>query len=76
MWSLIKEYEISTKIVNDLFDGVETDLKNKVQINSKKELFIYSYRLISASKMASFEYLGIPSSFVLGWIFFKKQVQG
>jgi drug/metabolite transporter (DMT)-like permease len=33
-------------------------------------LFIYSYRLISASKMASFEYLGIPSSFVLGWIFF------
>ena len=45
MWSLIKEYEISTKIVNDLFDGVETDLKNKVQINSKKELFIYSYRV-------------------------------
>ena len=35
-------------------------------------LFIYSYRLISASKMASFEYLGIPSSFVLGWIFFKE----
>ena len=33
-------------------------------------LFIYSYRLISASKIASFEYLGIPSSFVLGWIFF------
>jgi len=45
MWSLIKEYKISTKIVNDLFDGVETDLKNKVQINSKKELFIYSYRV-------------------------------
>ncbi|MDA9752487.1 iron-containing alcohol dehydrogenase, partial [Candidatus Pelagibacter sp.] len=35
-------------------------------------LFIYSYRLISASKMASFEYLGIPSSFVLGWIFFNE----
>jgi len=45
MWSLMKEYEISTKIVNDLFDGLETDLKNKVQINSKKELFIYSYRV-------------------------------
>ncbi len=45
MWSLIKEYEISTKIVNDLFDGVESDLKSKVQINSKKELYIYSYRV-------------------------------
>ena len=45
MWSLIEEYGISRKIVNDLFDGVESDLKNKVQINSKKELFIYSYRV-------------------------------
>ena len=35
-------------------------------------LFIFSYRLITASKMASFEYLGIPSSFVLGWIFFNE----
>ena len=35
-------------------------------------LFIYSYRLISASKIASFEYLGIPSSFILGWIFFSE----
>ena len=45
MWSLIGEYGISRNIVNDLFDGVESDLKNKVQINSKKELFIYSYRV-------------------------------
>ena len=35
-------------------------------------LFIYSYRLIAASKIASFEYLGIPSSFVLGWLFFNE----
>jgi drug/metabolite transporter (DMT)-like permease len=35
-------------------------------------LFIYSYRLISASKMASFEYFGIPSSFILGWYFFNE----
>ena len=35
-------------------------------------LFIYAYRLISASKMASFEYFGIPSSFVLGWWFFNE----
>ena len=45
MWSLIEEYEISTNIVNDLFDGAESDLKNKVQITSKKDLLIYSYRV-------------------------------
>ena len=39
-------------------------------------LFIYSYRLISASKIASFEYLGIPSSFILGWIFFSEAPWG
>ena len=45
MWSLVKEYQISTNIVNDLFDGAESDLKNKVQIVSKKDLLIYSYRV-------------------------------
>ena len=45
MWFLIDEFGISVKIINDLFDGVESDLKNKVQINSKKELLIYSYRV-------------------------------
>ena len=39
-------------------------------------LFIFSYRLISASKIASFEYLGIPSSFILGWIFFNEAPWG
>lgn len=35
-------------------------------------LFIYAYRLMLPSKLAPFEYLGIPSSFILGWIFFKE----
>ena len=35
-------------------------------------LFIYSYRLIEASKLAGFEYLAIPSSFFLGWLFFNE----
>ena len=35
-------------------------------------LFIYAYRLIPPSKLAPFEYLGIPSSFILGWVFFKE----
>ncbi len=45
MWSIIESENISKKVVNDLFDGVETDLQEKVQINSKKDLLIYSYRV-------------------------------
>ena len=45
MWSLIDSFEISTKIIDDLFDGVESDLRERVQLNSKKDLFIYSYRV-------------------------------
>ena len=45
MWSIINTENISTKIVFDLFDGVETDLKERVEINKKKDLFIYSYRV-------------------------------
>ena len=35
-------------------------------------LFSYAYRVISPSTLAPFEYLGIPSSFVLGWLFFNE----
>ena len=45
MWKLIDEFSISIKIIEDLFDGVETDLKEKVQINNRKDLLIYSYRV-------------------------------
>ena len=45
MWSIIDSENISKKVVIDLFDGVETDLKEKVKINSKKELLVYSYRV-------------------------------
>ena len=29
MWQLIHEFSISTKIIDDLFDGIETDLQEK-----------------------------------------------
>ena len=45
MHELIDSCEISEKIVHDLFDGVESDLKKEVRIKSKKELLIYSYRV-------------------------------
>ena len=45
MWSIIDSEMISKKVVIDLFDGVETDLEEKVKINSKKDLLVYSYRV-------------------------------
>jgi len=45
MWDLINEFNISTKIVDDLFEGINSDIKENVKLNSKKELLIYSYRV-------------------------------
>ena len=45
MWSIINSENISNIAVIDLFDGVETDLKQKVHIKSKKDLLLYSYRV-------------------------------
>ena len=45
MWDLVDEFNISLKIINDLFEGIKSDIKEKVKLNSKKELLIYSYRV-------------------------------
>ena len=45
MWDLMNEKNISKKIVEDLFDGINSDLKNEVRIETEKELLIYSYRV-------------------------------
>ena len=45
MWDLINEYNISTKIIDDLFEGINSDIKESVELNSKKEILIYSYRV-------------------------------
>ena len=44
-WELIDKFNISKKIIDDLFDGIYSDIKHKVKLNSKKELLIYSYRV-------------------------------
>ena len=45
MWSLVEEFNISVKIVQDLLFGIKSDIKKKVELNSKKDLLIYSYRV-------------------------------
>jgi phytoene synthase len=45
MWLIINSENISKKVLIDLFDGIESDLEEKVQIKSKRDLLIYSYRV-------------------------------
>ena len=45
MWDLVDEFNISLKIIHDLFDGIRSDIKERVKLNSKKDLLIYSYRV-------------------------------
>ena len=45
MWDLIYEFNISLKIIHDLFEGIKSDIKEKVKLNSKKELLVYSYKV-------------------------------
>jgi len=45
IYNLIENFKISQNIIIDLFDGVESDLKEKVKFDSNKDLIIYSYRV-------------------------------
>tara|TARA_B100001057_G_scaffold67165_1_gene60874 strand:- start:322 stop:1173 length:852 start_codon:yes stop_codon:yes gene_type:complete len=45
MWNIVEEFNISLKIVHDLFDGIRSDIKEEVRLNSRKDLIVYSYRV-------------------------------
>ena len=45
IWEIISEYNISVEIIHDLFDGINSDIKAQVRLNTKKELLLYSYRV-------------------------------
>ena len=45
MWDLIVEFNISLKIVQDLLMGIKSDIKDKVKLDTKKDLLVYSYRV-------------------------------
>jgi 15-cis-phytoene synthase len=61
MLNLMDEFKISKKIVNDLFDGIETDLKKEVHLNSKKDLLIYSYRVAGTVGLMMAKILNVKS---------------
>ena len=45
MWGIMDEFNISIKIVQDLLAGIKSDIRERVELNSKKDLLIYSYRV-------------------------------
>ena len=61
MWDLIDEYSISIKIITDLFNGIESDLKERVQLNTKKDLLIYSYRVAGTVGLMMAKILNVKS---------------
>ena len=46
MWSIMEEFEISIKIVQDLLAGIKSDIKKRVELNSKKDLLSLKMTLI------------------------------
>jgi len=59
MWELIDEFNISTKIIDDLFNGIEFDLKEEVRVNSNKELYIYCYKVAGTVGLMMAKILGV-----------------
>ena len=45
MWQLINEFNIPLKVVNDLLDGINSDIHQSIKLHKKKDLLLYSYRV-------------------------------
>ena len=59
--SLMQEVNISSAVVYDLFDGVESDLRERLKINTVKELLIYSYRVAGTVGLMMAKILNVNS---------------
>jgi len=61
IYSLIENFKISPNIVLDLFDGIESDLRESIKFNSNKELIIYSYRVAGTVGLMMAKILNVKS---------------
>ena len=65
MWSIIDEERISKQVVMDLFDGVQTDLKEKVEINSNSDSASVSLVSIQHSPENRFARFSLPHMMII-----------
>ncbi len=61
IYELIKNFQISPQIILDLFDGVESDLKEKVKFESNNDLIIYSYYVAGTVGLMMAKILNVKS---------------
>ena len=65
IYNLIKEFNISEKIVLDLFDGIESDIKESIEFKTKRELLVYSYRVAGTVGLMMAKILKVDSKIAL-----------
>ena len=65
IYNLIKKFNISEKIVLDLFDGIESDIKESIEFKTKRELLVYSYRVADTVGLMMAKILKVNSKIAL-----------
>ena len=63
--NLIKKFNISEKVVLDLFDGIESDIKENIEFKTKRELLLYSYRVAGTVGLMMAKILKVDSKIAL-----------
>ena len=63
--NIIKKFNISEKIVLDLFDGIESDIKESIEFKTKRELLVYSYRVAGTVGLMMAKILKVDSKIAL-----------
>jgi phytoene synthase len=61
MKELEKNYNISKNVINDLFDGIESDINETVKFKSEKDLLLYSYRVAGTVGLMMAKILGVKT---------------
>tara|TARA_Y100000590_G_scaffold419955_1_gene522163 strand:+ start:23 stop:871 length:849 start_codon:yes stop_codon:yes gene_type:complete len=65
IYNLIDNFDISKSVILDLFDGIESDLKENVKFNSNKDLIVYSYRVAGTVGLMMAKILNVKSKISL-----------
>ena len=65
IYNLINKFNISEKIVLDLFDGIESDIKESIEFKTKQELLVYSYRVAGTVGLMMAKILKVDSKIAL-----------